>query len=80
MMEQTKQTDGVTQNRLRRSQKLLDEQDRPAATLPSPALPKAPVTPVLSEAKKDKGEVGGVDGPDPTRYGDWERNGRCIDF
>ena len=18
--------------------------------------------------------------PDPTRYGDWERNGRCIDF
>ncbi|MDQ3287403.1 MAG: DUF1674 domain-containing protein [Pseudomonadota bacterium] len=20
------------------------------------------------------------DGPDPTRYGDWEKNGRCIDF
>ncbi|MFC5435369.1 DUF1674 domain-containing protein [Rhodanobacter umsongensis] len=18
--------------------------------------------------------------PDPTRYGDWEKNGRCIDF
>ena len=18
--------------------------------------------------------------PDPTRYGDWERNGRCVDF
>lgn len=26
------------------------------------------------------GEVGGRDGPDPTRYGDWEKNGRCIDF
>lgn len=20
------------------------------------------------------------DGLDPTRYGDWEKNGRCIDF
>lgn len=26
------------------------------------------------------GEGGGPDGPEPTRYGDWERNGRCIDF
>lgn len=25
-------------------------------------------------------EHGGRDGPDPTRYGDWEKNGRCIDF
>jgi len=25
-------------------------------------------------------EIGGRDGPDPTRYGDWEKNGRCIDF
>ncbi|MGH8592290.1 MAG: DUF1674 domain-containing protein, partial [Gammaproteobacteria bacterium] len=25
-------------------------------------------------------EVGGPSGPDPTRYGDWERRGRCIDF
>ncbi|MGH8657467.1 MAG: DUF1674 domain-containing protein [Gammaproteobacteria bacterium] len=25
-------------------------------------------------------EVGGPAGPDPTRYGDWERRGRCIDF
>jgi hypothetical protein len=25
-------------------------------------------------------EVGGRQGPDPTRYGDWEKNGRCIDF
>ncbi|MEE8235854.1 MAG: succinate dehydrogenase assembly factor 4 [Gammaproteobacteria bacterium] len=25
-------------------------------------------------------ELGGQKGPDPTRYGDWERNGRCIDF
>jgi hypothetical protein len=25
-------------------------------------------------------EIGGRDGPEPTRYGDWERAGRCIDF
>lgn len=25
-------------------------------------------------------EIGGRAGPDPTRYGDWEKNGRCIDF
>lgn len=25
-------------------------------------------------------EVGGPKGPEPTRYGDWERGGRCIDF
>lgn len=25
-------------------------------------------------------EMGGPAGPDPTRYGDWERKGRCIDF
>ena len=25
-------------------------------------------------------EIGGPSGPEPTRYGDWERRGRCIDF
>ncbi|MBV9654914.1 MAG: DUF1674 domain-containing protein [Acetobacteraceae bacterium] len=25
-------------------------------------------------------ETGGPKGPEPTRYGDWERNGRCVDF
>jgi len=29
--------------------------------------------------RKEK-EIGGRDGPDPTRYGDWEKGGRCIDF
>ena len=33
---------------------------------------------------KDKGkaplEKGGAQGPEPTRYGDWERGGRCTDF
>lgn len=25
-------------------------------------------------------EIGGREGPEPVRYGDWEKNGRCIDF
>jgi hypothetical protein len=25
-------------------------------------------------------EIGGQKGPEPTRYGDWEKNGRCTDF
>jgi hypothetical protein len=25
-------------------------------------------------------EIGGPGGLEPTRYGDWERNGRCFDF
>jgi hypothetical protein len=25
-------------------------------------------------------EIGGPKGPEPTRFGDWERAGRCIDF
>lgn len=32
-----------------------------------------------SDDKKPK-ESGGPRGPEPTRYGDWERKGRCIDF
>lgn len=25
-------------------------------------------------------EIGGPNRLEPTRYGDWEKNGRCIDF
>lgn len=32
------------------------------------------------EGKERPQEIGGYKGPDPTRYGDWERNGRCVDF
>ena len=40
-------------------------QEQPATPAPVPAAPT---------------EIGGRAGPDPTRYGDWEKNGRCIDF
>lgn len=31
-------------------------------------------------AKQKPGEIGGRKGPEPTRYGDWEVDGRCTDF
>ncbi len=43
----------------------------PAATLPAKDAPEASTPPR---------EIGGRDGPEPTRFGDWEKSGRCIDF
>ena len=31
-------------------------------------------------AENTSKEIGGPRGKEPTRYGDWEKNGRCIDF
>lgn len=39
----------------------------------------APAAPAQG-AGKPSPERGGPSGPEPTRYGDWERNGRCSDF
>ena len=38
--------------------------------------PKAPD----ADAPEKPKEHGGPTGPEPTRYGDWERKGRCYDF
>jgi len=39
-------------------------------------------TPATSEveAVTQPIELGGREGPEPTRFGDWEKAGRCIDF
>lgn len=37
--------------------------------------------PPFKDGKNPKtGEVGGPSGPEPTRFGDWERKGRVTDF
>jgi hypothetical protein len=61
-----------------------------AARLPaSPAeyrLANPVETPAASPAGEPPGEqvavreIGGPAGPEPTRFGDWEKKGRCIDF
>jgi len=53
----------------------------PAATPETPPSPAdASATDPKERQKKKVPEIGGPQGPEPTRYGDWERNGRCIDF
>jgi|HubBroStandDraft_2_1064218.scaffolds.fasta_scaffold413690_1 hypothetical protein len=44
--------------------------------VPVPALGSRGAAPSTLMAR----EVGGREGPDPTRFGDWELRGRCIDF
>lgn len=34
----------------------------------------------VSKQEPQPKEYGGPKGKEPTRYGDWEKNGRCIDF
>ncbi len=33
-----------------------------------------------SKLPKKKKEIGGADGPEPTRFGDWEKKGITSDF
>lgn len=45
--------------------------------------PKPPLTPATDTVPAKPvapSEPGAAKRPDPTRYGDWERGGRCIDF
>lgn len=60
-------------------------EEMPQAPAPDPKAPEAS----KSEASKPEAakpgaaperEIGGPAGPEPTRYGDWEINGRCSDF
>lgn len=48
---------------------------------PKPALASVPTDAPAEHAAGSVAEIGGrASGLDPTRYGDWELNGRCIDF
>ncbi|XP_046487591.1 succinate dehydrogenase assembly factor 4, mitochondrial-like isoform X1 [Neodiprion pinetum] len=45
-----------------------------------PYQEKEPLEPHPNNTNPTTGEVGGPRGPEPTRYGDWERKGRVSDF
>lgn len=49
---------------------------------PPEAAPPEPATPADTPAPdaRPTREIGGPQGPEPTRYGDWEVKGRCSDF
>jgi hypothetical protein len=54
-----------------------EQRDGPGESKAERAKEAPPTAPM--EPGKPK-EIGGRKGPDPTRYGDWEINGRCVDF
>lgn len=47
---------------------------------PHPYAEKEPLKAFPNDTNPVTGEVGGPRGPEPTRYGDWERKGRVSDF
>jgi hypothetical protein len=55
---------------------------KPAAVSEEPQQETQAVEAVEESDLNDVGvvEYGGPKGPEPTRYGDWEKKGRCIDF
>ncbi len=55
----------------------------PTADLPAAAkraLAEAEERRKAARAKELPTELGGRDGPEPVRYGDWERKGIAVDF
>jgi len=50
----------------------------PANATKKPVAPAQP--PAETPGNAAIAEIGGPSGPEPTRYGDWERGGRCSDF
>jgi hypothetical protein len=52
---------------------------------PEDSLPSKPPAAAEPDGAKPppkigRHEIGGREGPEPTRFGDWELRGRCIDF
>ncbi len=46
----------------------------------TPATPAQPEQAAPATKKPMPKEIGGPEGPEPTRFGDWERKGRVSDF
>jgi len=55
----------------------MSDTSRPTESRPASASAEPPVVPAQPAGEKAATERLA---PDPTRYGDWEKNGRCIDF
>ncbi|CAF1022060.1 unnamed protein product [Adineta ricciae] len=65
------------------SQKPATKIKTPVGKLDENAHPDAerePLKPWPNNKNPHTGEIGGPSGPEPTRYGDWERKGKCVDF
>ena len=54
--------------------------ERKPGAKPDNAAKPSDNTAKLPDNKAKPREIGGPQGPEPTRYGDWERKGICVDF
>jgi hypothetical protein len=61
---------------IRYSTMAMSEPSSPKEDADRPAPRKPPAAPAMPPPR----EIGGPKGPEPTRHGDWEYNGRCTDF
>ena len=57
-----------------------DRPDLPAAARRALSEAQERRAKAAAEATKRPKEYGGRDGPEPVRYGDWEKKGIAIDF
>jgi hypothetical protein len=62
---------------LSRLDKTMSKTPSQTETAAESATPERSVVPASGQSCEARGER---PAPDPTRYGDWEKNGRCIDF
>ena len=54
--------------------------DKPLSPAARRALEEAAARRAAAAAQATAHEEGGPTGPEPTRYGDWERKGVAVDF
>ncbi|MFL5335658.1 MAG: DUF1674 domain-containing protein [Geminicoccaceae bacterium] len=47
---------------------------------PPPGTERSEEPPPTRGPQQPPGEINGPPGPEPTRFGDWEKGGRCSDF
>jgi hypothetical protein len=57
----------------------MSENFPPTSKPPAASVPRRPAVAPAKPTAAPR-EIGGPKGPEPTRYGDWEVNGRCSDF
>jgi hypothetical protein len=58
----------------------VDPQKNSSTQPPVPSAGNVSSATAATQPADGRREIGGPSGPEPTRFGDWERKGRCIDF
>jgi len=59
---------------------MTDSAEKPLPEAAIRALQEAEARRKAAKAQELPTEIGGRDGPEPVRYGDWERKGIAVDF